>query len=255
MLKIQMKLSSSVTKLDTKTVQILDASYEKADSSDIVSKCTCLSKEERAALLKSLLQYEDLFDGTLGPWNGPETAFKMNKDAVPYFARPFPAPQMHEETTKVEISRLVKLGVLEWTTANEWAAPTFIVPKKKGSVRFAADFRNLNFWLQRAPCPMPKIQDLLHKLEGFMCAASLDLNMGCCHIKLNPDAQKCCTIITQWGCLSCLRLPMGISSSADVFQERMTELMQGLEFVRVHMDDVLLVTKTTFLNHLFELAR
>jgi hypothetical protein len=78
--------------------------------------------------------------------------------------------------------------------------------------------------------------------------------MGCYHIKLNPDAQKCCTIITQWGCLSYLRPPMGISSSADTFQERMTELMRGgLEFVRVHIDDVLLVSKTTFLNHLFEL--
>jgi hypothetical protein len=49
-----------------RTMQILDASYEKADLSDIISKCTYLSKEERTALLKLLLQYEDLFDGTLG---------------------------------------------------------------------------------------------------------------------------------------------------------------------------------------------
>jgi hypothetical protein len=153
----------------------------------------------------------------------------------------------------VDIDRLVKLGVLEWTTANEWAAPTFIIPKKNGSVRFISDFRKLNSWLQRAPYPIPKIQDLLHKLEGFMHATPLDLNMGYYHIKLNPDAQKYCTIITQWGCLSYLRLPMGISSSADMFQERMTELMRGLEFVRVCTDDVLLASKTTFSNHLFKL--
>jgi hypothetical protein len=60
---------------------------------------------------------------------------------------------------------------------------------------------------------------MLHKLEGFMYATSLDLNMGYYHIKLNPDAQKCCTIITQWGCLKYLRLPMGVTSSADIFQE------------------------------------
>jgi hypothetical protein len=30
-----------------RTVQILDASYEKADLSDIMSKCTCLSKEKK----------------------------------------------------------------------------------------------------------------------------------------------------------------------------------------------------------------
>jgi hypothetical protein len=39
------------------------------------------------------------------------------------------------------------------------------------------------------------MQDLLHKLEGFVHAASLDLNMGHHHVKLNPDAQKHCTIV------------------------------------------------------------
>jgi hypothetical protein len=33
----------------------------------------------------------------------------------------------------------------------------------------------------------------------------------------------------------------------------MTELMRGLEFIRVHADDVLLASETAFLNHLFKL--
>jgi hypothetical protein len=111
---------------------------------------------------------------------------------------------------------------------------------------------DLNEWLHRAPHRVPKMQDLLHKLEGFMHAASLDLNMGCHHVKLNPGAQKCCTIITQWGCLSCLRLPMGVSSSANVFQD-MTELMRGLEFARCCIDDLLIVSKSTCFDHLFKL--
>jgi hypothetical protein len=86
-----------------------------------------------------------------------------------------------------------------------------------------------------------------------MRATSLDLNMGCCHVKLNPDAQKNCTIVAQWGCLSCSRMPMGVSSSADVFQEQMTELMRGLDFVRCHADDVSMVSKNSFLDHLFKL--
>jgi hypothetical protein len=60
---------------------------------------------------------------------------------------------------------------------------------------------------------------MLHKLEGFMHATSLDLNMGYYHIKVNLDKQKYCTIITQWGFLSYLRMPMGLSSSAKIFQE------------------------------------
>jgi hypothetical protein len=72
----------------------------------------------------------------------------LRKDATPHFARPFPAPHVHEKTLKVEIDRLlVELGVLKWTRADEWAAPTFVVPKKDGSVRFASDFCKLNEWL------------------------------------------------------------------------------------------------------------
>jgi hypothetical protein len=42
-----------------RTMEILDGSYEKAGLRDVTSKCTCLPKEERAALLKSLLCHED----------------------------------------------------------------------------------------------------------------------------------------------------------------------------------------------------
>jgi hypothetical protein len=153
-----------------RTMEILDASYKKADLRDITSKHASLPKEERAALLKSSLRYEDLFDGALGTWNGPPVALKLKKDAMPHFAQPFSVPHLHERTLKIEIDRLVKLGVLKWTKANEWAAPTFATPKKDGRVRFISDFRKLNEWLRRAPCPIPKMQDLLHKLEGFMHA-------------------------------------------------------------------------------------
>jgi hypothetical protein len=196
-------------KTTRRAMEILDAKYEKANLSNTLSRCTYLSKEEQNSLLKLLLHYEDLFDGTLGIWNGPEVELKIDKNAIPYFGRPFPVPQIHEKTLKVEIDRLVERGVLKWTKANDWAASTFIIPKNDGRVRFISDFRKLNMWLRRAPYPIPKIQDMLHKLEGFMYATSLDLNMGYYHIKLNPDAQKYCSIITQWGCLSYLRMPMG----------------------------------------------
>jgi hypothetical protein len=51
----------------------------------------------------------------------------------------------------------------------------FIIPKKDGSVRFISDFCKLNEWIKISPYPIPKIQDMLHKLEGFMYATSLDL--------------------------------------------------------------------------------
>ena len=211
--------SVHLNEISRRTMEILDAKYEKANLSTVVSACEYLNRQEKAALLRLLLRHEDLFDGSLGTWNGPEVHIKLKRDAIPQFSRPFPVPQVHEKTFKIELDRLVELGVLKWTNARDWAAPTFIIPKKDGSVRFISDFRKLNKWILRSPFPIPKIQDMLHKLEGFMYATSLDLNMGYYHIKLDPDAQKYCMIITPWGCLSYLRLPMGLSSSADIFKK------------------------------------
>jgi hypothetical protein len=64
--------SVHLNELTRRTMEIYDVKYEKADSNAIVSKCTYLSTKERTASLKLLLRYEDLFDGTLGTWNGSE---------------------------------------------------------------------------------------------------------------------------------------------------------------------------------------
>ena len=68
-------------------------------------------------------------------------------------------------------------------------------------------------------------------MEGFRYATSLDLNMGYYHIRLDQNARRLCTIILPWGKYEYLRLPMGICNSPDIFQERMSELMAGLEFI------------------------
>ena len=68
-----------------------------------------------------------------------------------------------------------------------------------GTVRFISDFRERNKRIKRKPFPIPKIQDLLLKLEGIKYATSFDLNMGYYHIKLCPLSRKLCTIVLPWG--------------------------------------------------------
>ena len=66
----------------------------------------------------------------------------------------------------------------------EWGAPSFAQPKPKShQIRFISDFRNLNKQLKQKPCPMPKTNEMLLKLEGFHYATSLDRNMRYYHIQ------------------------------------------------------------------------
>ena len=43
---------------------------------------------------------------------------------------------------------------------------------------------------------------------------------------------------------------MGIAGSPDIFQEKMSELMESLEFVRAYLDDLLCISKLSLEDHL-----
>jgi hypothetical protein len=77
--------------------------------------------------------------------------------------------------------------------------------------------------------------------------------MGYYIIKIDSDAQKMCTIVTPFGKYQYLRLPMGISCSPYIFQEKMYDLMQHLNFVRTYLDDLLIISCSTFEDHLKKL--
>ena len=247
----QMEDPVDVQQQTSRVQTILDAKYEAADLEEIVQKdCSHLSTTEQDKLLQLLRKYEDLFDGTLGQYKGGEYDIELKADATPYHARPFPVPKVHERTLKVEVERLCEIGVLKKVNRSEWASPTFIIPKKNNTVRFISDFRELNKRIKRKPFPLPKIQDLLLKLEGFKYGTSLDLNMGYYHIELTPNSKRLCTIVLPWGKYEYQRLPMGLCNSPDIFQEHMSTLFGDLEYIRTYLDDLLCLTKEDWDDHL-----
>jgi hypothetical protein len=104
--------------------------------------------------------------------------------------------------------------------------------------------------LKIKPYPIPKIARMLQESEEFAYATSLDSNMGYYTIKLDSDDQKVFTIVNHFGKYQYLRLPMGISCSSEIFQEKMSDLMQHLHFERTSLDDLLAILCRTFDDHL-----
>src|SRR5688500_7684988 len=129
----------------------------------------------------------------------------------------------------------------------------FIIRKPDGSLWSLADLRELNKRIKHYPIPIPKIQDMLQKLEGFRWATLLDLNMGFYNILLTPNASRLCMVVLPWGKHEYLRLPMGLCNSPDIFQEKMSKLMAGLEFARAYLDNLLIILKGEFDEHLMQL--
>ena len=235
--------------------KILDSNYKKADLEEVVRNIPHLTAEQKNQVSSMLYQYESLFEGRLGLWDTPPITLELEEGAKPFHARAFPIPHIHEATVRKEVERLCKEGVLEKDSDTEWAAPTFIIPKKEGTVRLVTDFRQLNKALKRKPFPIPNIQDILQKIGGFTYATALDLNMGYYNIRLDPYSASLCTLILPWGKYKYNRLPMGIKNSPDIFQQKISDLMEGLEdFIRAYLDDILIITKGTFSDHLEKVA-
>ena len=218
-------------------------------------KYNSLNNNQKEKLFKCMQKHESLFDGTLGKWTGTSYNIELKDNVKPYHARPYAVPKAYEQTLRQEVERLCKVGVLKRINHSEWAAPTFIIPKKDKTVRFISDFRELNKRISRKPYPIPHIQDLLLKLEGFQYATSLDLNMGYYHIELSPNSRKLCTIVLPWGKFEYLKLPMGLCNSPDIFQEKMNELFHDFEFVRAYIDDLLIITKGNYEHHIDDVEK
>ena len=145
----------------TRLKGILDAKYEPADIDKVCSNLDHLSRDEQDKLAELMKKYETLFDGSLGHWNGTEYDIELKEGAKPYHARSYPIPKVHTDTLKAEVQRLCDIGVLKRVNRSEWAAPTFIIPKKDGSVRFISDFRELNQRIRRKPYPIPRSKTYL----------------------------------------------------------------------------------------------
>lgn len=162
--------------------------------------------------------------------------------ALPYSVsttRRVPIPLLPK--VEAELQRMEKNGIIEKASGpTEWCAPMVAVPKKSGQVRICVDLRQLNKSVIREKRQIPVLDDVIHKLAGSSVFSKLDAASGFWQIPLSKDSQKLTTFITPVGRFWFKRLPFGITSAPEVFQDRMEQLLTGLPGVVVIMDDILI---------------
>ena len=145
---------------------------------------------------------------------------------------------------KTQVERLLLLGVLQIANYSEWGYPSFAQAKPKSNiVGFISDFSNINKQLKRNQYLMPKVDEMLLKLEGMQYDKSLDLNMVYYHIQLSKSASNLCTIILPWEKYHYKRLPMVIANSPEILQEKMNDLFHGFKFIPDYIEYLLVLTK------------
>jgi len=221
---------------------------------DDVNKQTHLTPDEHQQLGNVLFEFQDLFQGRKGEFQGDLIELELLPNSTPFYAKPFSIPKAYQQVMRTEIDRLESLGILTKVPSAEWAAPTFIIPKKNNTVRIITNFRGLNKCLKQKPYPMPKIPDMFKGMERFRYATTIDLNMGYYSMKLSEQAKNLCVICLPWGLYEYNVLRQGIKPATDIFQQRMGNMFHNMNTIDIFMDDTIIFGYATFQLHLADVA-
>lgn len=185
--------------------------------------------------------------GDLGEFKCDPVQIRIRRDAEPYSvntARRIPIPLLPR--VKAELDRMLKLNVIQKVTEpTEWCAPMVPVVKKGNrGIRICVDLKKLNKAVIRERYQLPTLDEILPKLKGAKVFSSLDASSGFWAIPLDKNSVKLTTFITPFGRFCFRRLPFGVTSAPEIFQRKMTELLEDHEGVVIWMDDILVFGAT-----------
>ncbi|GBG78174.1 hypothetical protein CBR_g26207 [Chara braunii] len=148
------------------------------------------SKEEKPidpAIAKLLEEFKDLDESPTGVVLRPiqhrieiEPSSRTPKGAVYRMS-----PRKLEELRK-QLEELLEKGWIR-PSSSPFGAPVLFVPKKEGELRMCIDYRGLNAITVKNAEPLPRIDDLLDRVQGCKYFSKIDLKSGYHQIGVHPD--------------------------------------------------------------------
>ncbi|PFX31379.1 Uncharacterized protein K02A2.6 [Stylophora pistillata] len=202
------------------------------------------AQKPRSSLDDLLTKYSDVFAEGLGTIKGVKAKIYVEPDAEPKYVKARSVPYSFKSNMELELERLVREGIISPVEFSGWAAPIVPVAKPNGSVRICGDYKmTVNQVSKLDNYPKPKTEDLLATLGGGEKFIKLDMSQAYQQMTLEEESRKFTTINTHKGLFEDNRLPFGVASAPGIFQRTMENLLQGIPYVIVRMDDLLISGK------------
>jgi hypothetical protein len=89
---------------ETHLTEILPAEHKPTDVYSVADNQTHLTTEECEKKLRNFLfDFQDLFQGTCGRYNGELAALELIPGSKPFYGKPFSIPKVYKQLTKDEI--------------------------------------------------------------------------------------------------------------------------------------------------------
>ena len=126
--------------------------------------------------LNSLLrEYKDIFEGT-GALKNFELIIQIDPSLQPCVQRPRRLPFLMKKQVETEIQKLLDQDLIQPVNFSpKWVSLLVCVPKKNGDVHLCVDIRKTNTAIIRNYYPIPKLDEILYKVNGAKIFSKLDL--------------------------------------------------------------------------------
>jgi hypothetical protein len=145
---------------------------------------------------------------------------------------------------KSQIDNMLQQGIISPSTS-PYGSPILMIKKKSGGWRICLDCRARNSITRKNAAPLPRIDDLLDRLEGANYFGSLDLPQGYYQRGLRDKDREKTAFKRVWGLYEFNTLKMGLMNAPSMFQTMMNKTFEGLHgCVIIYLDDILVFSKT-----------
>jgi hypothetical protein len=166
----------------------------------------------------------------------------ITTESKPIFIPPYRKSQTEREELKKEVDRLLKAGIIR-PSKSPWSAPVIMIPKPPGpdgkiEKRFCTDFRALNAVTPQDHHPLPRIDDILDRLNGCVYITIIDLKCGYWQVALCEKSIAKTAFSTPDGHYEWLRVPFGLKNAPADFSRIMYQILGDLPYVQIYLDDI-----------------
>uniref|UniRef100_A0A158P4S6 RNA-directed DNA polymerase n=1 Tax=Tetranychus urticae TaxID=32264 RepID=A0A158P4S6_TETUR len=168
----------------------------------------------------------------------------------PIQLRAYRRPQAELDEISRQVKEYKEKGLVR-DSESPWAFPVTCVPKKDGGTRLCIDFRRLNALTIDDKMPLPRINDVIDRLQGSKYFSTLDVKWGYWHIEMDPESIEKTAFVTHEGHYEWLVMPFGLKNAPATFQRILQRVLGSLLYNGAinYLDDIIIYSKT-FSEHL-----
>ena len=144
-----------------------------------------------------------------------------------------------------QVGEMLKNGIIR-PSNSPWNAPVILVKKKDNTLRFVCDFRSLNDITVRDTYPLPRINEVIDRMDGTLLWTTLDAASAYWSIPLDEADKKKTSFSTPRGKYEFNVTPYGLCNAGATYQRMMDLSLSGLSTTHVlaYLDDIVIFSRS-----------